>query len=207
MTSTPEPTVDASRGDADADATADVAQQEQAPSEPTTPTPQELELALAALDEIAPAGAVGQVQDARAEGGEHGQAQVVAIRHASSLPGYPDWSWTVLLSRGVEGGPTVLEVALLPGETSLLAPPWVPWTDRLADYLAAKDADDEGDDADLDPELESDLESDLEDDFDDDFVEDGFDDDDADDDDDSDDDDDDEPASRARNGAADDTRD
>lgn len=199
MTSTPEPDGDASMTDPVADTethaapapsqpstTSEVAAgadpHEQPASQPTTPTPQELELALAALDEIAPAGSVGQVQDARSEGGAHGQAEVVAIRHASSLPGYPDWSWTVLLSRGVEGGPTVLEVALLPGETSLLAPPWVPWTDRLADYLAAKDADDDGDDADLDPELESDLESDLEDDFDDDFVEDGFDEDDADDD-------------------------
>lgn len=185
MTSTPEsgaeavtdePTTDEPA--ADEPTTEPAPRAEPAPSEPTTPTLEELELAMAALDEVAPTGAVGQVQDARAEGGDHGQAQVVAIRHASTLPGYPDWSWTVLLSRGVEGGPTVLEVALLPGDTSLLAPPWVPWTDRLADYLAAKDADEAGDDdAELDPELESDLESDLEDDFDDDFVEDGFDDD------------------------------
>ncbi|WP_413316706.1 DUF3027 domain-containing protein [Agrococcus sp. 1P02AA] len=153
---------------------------------PTTPTMQELELALAALDEIAPSGAVGEVQDALAEGGAHGQAQVVAIRHASTLAGYPDWSWTVLLSRGLEGGPTVLEVALLPGETSLLAPAWVPWSERLADYLAAKEAglvDEELDDE----ELDSDLEADLDDDFDDDFdVEDAV----AEDDDDQDDEDD-----------------
>ncbi|MCH1884352.1 DUF3027 domain-containing protein [Agrococcus sp. ARC_14] len=158
--------------------------------EPTTPSPQELALALAALDEIAPTGAVGEVQGALAEGGAHGQAQVVAIRHASQLAGYPDWSWTVLLSRGLEGGPTVLEVALLPGDTSLLSPAWVPWSERLADYLAAKDAgaEDELDDED---ELESDLEADLEDDFDDDFDVDeavGSDDGDRDDDDDDDDD-------------------
>ncbi len=141
---------------------------EPAAATPTTPTLQELELALAALDEIAPAGAVGEVQDAVVEQGAEGGAQVIAIRHASRLGGYPDWSWTVLLSRGLEGGPTVLEVALLPGETALLAPAWVPWADRLADYLAAKEA--EGVDADdADDELESDLEADLEDDFDDDF--------------------------------------
>lgn len=128
---------------------------------PTVPSMEELELALSALDEVAPKGAVGEVQEALAEG-DH----VVAIRHASRLPGYPDWSWTVLLSRGIEGGPTVLEVALLPGEGSLLAPAWVPWSERLADYLAAKEAAaEEGDDE----ELESDLESDLDDDFDDDF--------------------------------------
>ena len=169
------------------EAPADIRAQQPAP-EPTTPTLEELELALAALDEVAPKGAVGEVQDALLEGGAAGQAQVVAIRHASTLGGYPDWSWTVLLSRGLEGGPTVLEVALLPGETSLLAPAWVPWSERLADYLAAKEsAGADGDDEDDDEELESDLEADLEDDFDDDFdVEDAVDhdaDDDGDDDD------------------------
>ncbi|ROR66210.1 DUF3027 domain-containing protein [Agrococcus jenensis] len=139
-----------------------------APPVPTTPTPEELELAAAALHEVTPRGSVGDVLDALLEDG--GQAQVLAIRHASALPGYPDWTWTVLLSRGVEGGPTVLEVALLPGDSSLLAPAWVPWSERLADYLAAKEA--AGVDGDLDEDdeaLESDLESDLEDDFDDDF--------------------------------------
>lgn len=141
---------------------------QQPPPEPTTPTMEELELALAALDEIAPAGAVGEVLGATAEGGAHGQAQVVAIQHASTLAGYPDWSWTVLLSRGLEGGPTVLEVALLPGETSLLSPAWVPWSERLAEYLAAKEAGTEPGDDD-DDDFESDLEADLDDDFDDDY--------------------------------------
>lgn len=136
---------------------------------PTTPTPEELELAATALHEVTPRGAVGDVIDALLEGGE--RSQVLAIRHASALPGYPDWTWTVLLSRGVEGGPTVLEVALLPGETSLLAPAWVPWSERLADYLAAKQASGEGELDEDDEALESDLESDLEDDFDDDFDE------------------------------------
>lgn len=153
----------------EADVPAEAAPQAEPPAPvPATPTLQELELAIAALDEVAPKGAVGEVQDAFAEGD-----QVLAIRHASTLGGYPDWSWTVLLSRGLEGGPTVLEVALLPGEGSLLAPAWVPWADRLADYLAAKEASGaEGDDDDFvdDEELESDLEADLEDDFDDDFA-------------------------------------
>lgn len=149
---------------------------------PATPTPEELDLAAAALHDVTPRGAVGHVLDALLEGGDGEQAQVLAIRHISTLPGYPDWTWTVLLSRGVEGGPTVLEVALLPGEGSLLAPAWVPWSERLADYLAAKEsagADGEAGDED-DEELDSDLESDLEDDFDDDFVEDDEDDEDDD---------------------------
>ena len=157
MTSTPDPV--------DVGAPAEPATAS-APPVPTTPTPEELELAAAALHEVTPRGAVGDVLDALLEDG----GQVLAIRHASALPGYPDWTWTVLLSRGVEGGPTVLEVALLPGDSSLLAPAWVPWSERLADYLAAKEA--AGVDGDLDEDdeaLESDLESDLEDDFDDDF--------------------------------------
>ena len=128
---------------------------------PATPTLEELRLALTALEEVAPRGAVGEVQDALLE-----DERFIAIRHASELAGYPDWSWTVLLSRGIEGGPTVLEVALLPNEGSLLAPAWVPWSERLADYLAAKGAAAaDGEDG----ELESDLEADLDDDFDDDF--------------------------------------
>ncbi|KAA6434910.1 DUF3027 domain-containing protein [Agrococcus sediminis] len=179
MTSMPEaespahavPTAEADAA-AEAESPAAAAPQAETPAPvPATPTLQELELAIAALDEVAPKGAVGEVQDAFAEG-DH----VLAIRHASTLGGYPDWSWTVLLSRGLEGGPTVLEVALLPGEGSLLAPAWVPWADRLADYLAAKEAsgaegaDDDDDDFVDDEELESDLEADLEDDFDDDFA-------------------------------------
>lgn len=157
MTSTPDPV--------DVGAPAEPATAS-SPPVPTTPTPEELELAAAALHEVTPRGAVGDVLDALLEDG----GQVLAIRHASALPGYPDWTWTVLLSRGVEGGPSVLEVALLPGDSSLLAPAWVPWSERLADYLAAKEA--AGVDGDLDEDdeaLESDLESDLEDDFDDDF--------------------------------------
>lgn len=114
----------------------------------TVPSAEALRLAESALDEIAPAGAVGEVVDAVDEQG------VLALRYRSQLGGYPDWLWTVTLATDDEGAQTVLEVALLPGEGSLIAPEWVPWADRLADYLAAKesaaaddeDADDESDD-------------------------------------------------------------
>ncbi len=104
-----------------------------------SPTLEQLELAQQALDEIAPAGAVGEARDA-----VQIAEQVVEIRYASNLESYPDWLWTASLAT-VEGHPpTVLELALLPGEGSLLAPKWVPWAERLADYLASKEA--EGDD-------------------------------------------------------------
>lgn len=47
-------------------------------------------------------------------------------------PGYVGWQWAVTMVRASRAKqPTVSEVALLPGETALLAPKWVPWADRL----------------------------------------------------------------------------
>ena len=146
----------------------------------TVPSAEALRLAEAALDEIAPAGAVGEIVDAIDEQG------VLALRHRSTLPGYPDWLWTVTLATDDAGVHTVLEVALLPGADSLVAPEWVPWADRLADYLAAKEAagadddadeDDDSDDDDSDDDESDDDESDEDDsDDDDDDADDGFDD-------------------------------
>lgn len=65
---------------------------------------------------------------------------VVSLRFANRLAGYPGWFWTVSVAR-VEGEePTVLEVELLPGDDALLAPEWVPWAERLAEYQAAQNA-------------------------------------------------------------------
>ncbi|GAE69755.1 hypothetical protein JCM18909_3006 [Cutibacterium acnes JCM 18909] len=47
-------------------------------------------------------------------------------------PGYRGWRWAVTMSRALRGrNVTVNEVVLVPGEDSLLAPPWVPWRDRV----------------------------------------------------------------------------
>jgi hypothetical protein len=58
--------------------------------------------------------------------------EVVTHSFASRLPGYVGWHWAVTLAH-VPGddAPTVDEVVLLPGETALLAPAWVPWHERL----------------------------------------------------------------------------
>ncbi|WP_136709961.1 DUF3027 domain-containing protein [Agromyces sp. H66] len=65
---------------------------------------------------------------------------VLTLLFASDLSGYPGWHWSVTIAR-VEGAePTVLETELMPGETALLAPEWVPWSERLADYRAAQEA-------------------------------------------------------------------
>lgn len=51
---------------------------------------------------------------------------------AATLPGYPGWRWAVTLARAPRARiVTVCEVALLPGEDAVLAPPWVPWQERL----------------------------------------------------------------------------
>jgi hypothetical protein len=55
------------------------------------------------------------------------------------MSGYPGWHWTVSVAK-VEGSePTALEVELMPGNGALLAPDWVPWSDRLAEYQAAQE--------------------------------------------------------------------
>ena len=58
----------------------------------------------------------------------------VVLTHtfASRLPGYVGWHWAVTLA-GIPGedGVTVDEVVLLPGDSALLAPAWVPWQERL----------------------------------------------------------------------------
>jgi len=129
------------------------------------------DLALAALQEITPASTIGPAAGYVAE--EDGS---VSLRFENRLPGYPGWYWTVTVARVDDAEPTVLEVELLPNEGALLAPEWVPWAERLAEYRAhqaelaeqaaaaeAGDADAEGDDAtegdDLD-ELDEDEDSD-----------------------------------------------
>ncbi len=65
---------------------------------------------------------------------------MVSLRFENLLAGYPGWFWTVSLARLDDDEPTVLEVELLPGDGALLAPDWVPWAERLADYQAAQAA-------------------------------------------------------------------
>ena len=55
---------------------------------------------------------------------------------ASKLEGYQGWLWSVTLFDSGDEEPTISEVVLLPGETALLAPAWVPWSERLADWKA-----------------------------------------------------------------------
>lgn len=57
-------------------------------------------------------------------------SEVLLVEYPSQLPGYPGWKWTLSLSNNPGLKSTVLEVSLLPGEDSLIAPEWVPWAAR-----------------------------------------------------------------------------
>ena len=50
---------------------------------------------------------------------------------ACALPGYLGWHWASTLVRAPGDEPSVAEVVLLPGDGALLAPEWVPWSERL----------------------------------------------------------------------------
>ena len=57
-----------------------------------------------------------------------------AVTHLfeADLPGYRGWRWAVTVASAGPGTPvTVSEVVLLPGPHALVAPPWLPWTQRL----------------------------------------------------------------------------
>ncbi|HEY8282702.1 MAG TPA: DUF3027 domain-containing protein, partial [Leifsonia sp.] len=80
-----------------------------------------------ALLEITPAATIGATAGHIVEG-EH----VLSLKFECTLPGYPGWHWTVTMSRvDDESEPSVLELELMPGEHALLAPDWVPWSERL----------------------------------------------------------------------------
>lgn len=124
------------------------------------------DLAVSALREITAADSIGPAAGYAVE-----DDGVVSLRFHTRLAGYPGWHWTVSVAVVDGSEPTVLEAELLPGEGALLAPDWVPWATRLAEYQAAQVAaaaagDPSDDDEDLDDELDDD-DSDGEDDSDD----------------------------------------
>jgi hypothetical protein len=158
--------------------------------------PDYTDLAREALLEVTPESTVGAPVGTVDEGDG-----VVSVLFANRLPGYPGWRWTVSVAKVGDDEPTVLEVELMPGDGSLVAPEWVPWSERLAEYRAAQehegedgaeDESDEDSDEDSDDEDYDDESDDDEDDEDSDEDDDYDDSDDDEDDDDSDDDDDDE---------------
>jgi hypothetical protein len=54
----------------------------------------------------------------------------------STLRGYVGWFWSVTIYQPEGQEPTISEVVMMPGNGALIAPKWVPWSERLADYKA-----------------------------------------------------------------------
>jgi hypothetical protein len=117
--------------------------------------------ALTALLEQTPATTVGDFVSETDEGD-----YVVTYRFATTMSGYPGWNWAVAVAHLPDEEPTIVESELLPAEGALLAPDWVPWSERMDDYRAAQavlgessaesDEDDDDDDDDEDDEDEDD---------------------------------------------------
>jgi len=120
------------------------------------------DLARTALLEITSASTVGEWVGETDEGDG-----IVSVLFASAQPGYPDWKWTVSIAQVPGEEPTVLEVELMPAEGALLAPDWVPWSDRLAEYKAAQESAAPEDDSDESDDDESDEDDDSDEDEDD----------------------------------------
>jgi len=125
------------------------------------------ELARAALAESTAAANVGDWVEDRVR---EDAPEVTDVVYTSAQAGYRGWSWIVSIAE-VEGEtPTVMELGLLPGEDSLVAPEWIPWSVRLAEWQAqqavtseaaadadsVEDLDEDGDDDDLDADEDAD---------------------------------------------------
>lgn len=96
-------------------------------SDPAPSCAAAVELARQAAQDEAGANPVGEYVGTQDEDGG-------ALTHlfGSGLPGYRGWHWAVTVASAGPGTPvTVSEVVLLPGSEALVAPPWLPWTQRL----------------------------------------------------------------------------
>ncbi len=110
--------------------------------------------ARAALEEITPAETIGED-----DGYEAHEPHVLTLFFGSQNPGYPGWRWAATLARVDDNSePTVLEVEQLPGPDAVVAPEWVPWSERLAQYreTQARQARDGAETDDHDEDLDSD---------------------------------------------------
>lgn len=87
--------------------------------------------------------ALGEITDPGSIGADFGhevhEECVVTLFFECRLDGYPGWRWAATVARVDEDSPVnVLEVELLPGAGAVVAPEWVPWSVRLAQYRDAQ---------------------------------------------------------------------
>ncbi len=129
------------------------------------------ETAYAAAVEAAPRNGVGSIVDTIDEG-----EGVTTFLFEAKLKGYVGWRWSItVFEQSDSSGATISEVLLMPGPDSLVAPDWVPWSERLADYKAlqaeleaqaaleaaeAEDADEDEDDDESDEVVQDEFDAD-----------------------------------------------
>jgi hypothetical protein len=86
-----------------------------------------VDLAREALLELADAADVGDHLGYASE-----DERVTTHYFACTRDGYRGWRWSVTVARAArQKHVTVDEVVLLPGDDALVAPPWVPWRERI----------------------------------------------------------------------------
>jgi hypothetical protein len=86
-----------------------------------------VDLAREALLELADAGDVGDHLGYASE-----DERVTTHYFACTRDGYRGWRWSVTVARAArQKHVTVDEIVLLPGDDALVAPPWVPWRERI----------------------------------------------------------------------------
>ena len=90
--------------------------------------PQHQGFAEKAAKESAPIGGVGKFLGTVDE-----ETNVVSYRFQASMKEYLGWEWNVVVFQAKKADPTVSEVVLLPGKESIVAPDWVPWSERRAE--------------------------------------------------------------------------
>ncbi|MFM7013949.1 MAG: DUF3027 domain-containing protein [Actinomycetota bacterium] len=91
--------------------------------------PQHQKLAEKAARESAPENGVGAFLGSKEE-----DSHLSSYRFEAKLKGYAGWEWHVVLYQSKKSAPpTISEVVMLPGENALIAPSWIPWSERRAE--------------------------------------------------------------------------
>jgi hypothetical protein len=90
--------------------------------------PQHQGFAEKAAKESAPVGGVGKFLGTVDE-----EANVVSYRFQANMKQYLGWEWNVVVFQAKKADPTISEVVLLPGKEAIVAPDWVPWSERRAE--------------------------------------------------------------------------
>lgn len=113
-------------------------------------------IAREAVGEIAATEDIGRHVAARSEG-----IRCVTHLFECKLPGYVGWQWFATVTRVSRSKDvTVNEVGMLPTNDSVLAPPWVPWAERVRPEDAKPDEPEHDDESPVVEPVETDVRED-----------------------------------------------